>query len=104
MGRKLFISEIFFISPNTKIIQKRTVFLHFKFIDYTISGTEYNFVLKLANPTQHPTYIEFIDLEQYMINRKDPEEFEDPEKESTAASKPVSVFFLKDFTFNTKDT
>merc|ERR1712141_511442 len=55
-----------------------------------VPGTEYNFVLKLANPTQHPTYIEFIDLEQYMINRKDPEEFEDLEKESTAASKPES--------------
>ena len=77
---------------------------HFKFIDYTISGTEYNFVLKLANPTQHPTYIEFIDLEQYMINRKDPEEFEDLEKESTAASKPVSISFLTDFALNTKDT
>ena len=39
-----------------------------------VPGAVCNFVLKLANPTQHPTYVEFIDLVGHMIERKAKEE------------------------------
>merc|ERR1719433_1194862 len=35
-----------------------------------VPGSEYGFVLKMANPTQHATYVEFLDLEKYMGERR----------------------------------
>ena len=51
-----------------------------------VPGSEYNFVIKVANPTQHPTYIEFLDFTQYIIEQKTTKESKDLDKET---GKPV---------------
>ena len=52
-----------------------------------VPGSEYGFVLKMANPTQHATYVEFLDLEHYMEERRLANEvdIEEEEKEKDAA-------------------
>ena len=32
-----------------------------------VGGSEFNFVLKIGNPTQHPTNIEIMDLDEYLL-------------------------------------
>merc|ERR1711953_105797 len=37
--------------------------------DLLVSGAECNFTLKIGNPTQHPTTIEIMSLEDYLTNQ-----------------------------------
>ena len=52
-------------------------------------GKEYNFVLKLSNPTQHPTNVEFMDLDEYFKAKRSKEDSEENEA-SKESEKPVS--------------
>ena len=64
-----------------------------------VPGAACNFVLKLANPTQHPTYIEFIDLDGHMIERKAKEEA--AEVEDNEEAKAVSFIHFRKFVIRT---
>ena len=55
-----------------------------------VAGSECDFILKLSNPTQHPTNVEFMDLKEYLEFKKAKEEAEIVEKESKESEKPVS--------------
>ena len=54
-----------------------------------VPGSEYGFVLKMANPTQHATYVEFLDLEQFKMEERcriaNEVEIEEVEKETAKA-------------------
>jgi hypothetical protein len=56
-----------------------------------LPGSECNFVLKLSNPTQHPTNIEFLDLNEFFKTKVAKEEAEAVAKETSKDSneKPV---------------
>lgn len=59
-----------------------------------ISGAECNFTLKIGNPTQHPTTIEILSLEEYLANVKSVKSSSDDL--DTETDKPVSILI---FTF-----
>ena len=48
--------------------------------------SEYNFILKLSNPTQHPTNVEFLSLVEYLETKKAKDEAEAMEKEGSKES------------------
>ena len=56
-----------------------------------LPGSECNFVLKLSNPTQHPTNVEFLDLNEFFKTKVAKEEAEAVAKETSKDSneKPV---------------
>ena len=56
-----------------------------------LPGSECNFVLKLSNPTQHPTNVEFLDLSEFFSAKKAKEEAENADKEASKENieKPV---------------
>jgi len=57
-----------------------------------LPGSECNFVLKLSNPTQHPTNVEFLDLNEFFKTKVAKEEAESVAKENSKDSneKPQS--------------
>ena len=55
-----------------------------------IPGKNFEFVLKVGNPTQHPTNIEIMDIEEYFVTKNSKQESDDFEKEpSNDIEKPV---------------
>ena len=64
-----------------------------------LPGSEINFVLKLGNPTQHPTKVEFLDLNDFLNAKKAKEDADtvtensDKEVSKDNYEKPVSNIF-----------
>lgn len=56
-------------------------------------GKRVNFVLKLSNPTQHATYVEFLPLHQYFEAKKAKEEAKEGKEVSKENEKPVNYCF-----------
>lgn len=57
--------------------------------DPMLPGSEYNFVLKLANPTQHPTNVEFVDLDRYETMQRENLDMEEVDSALKESDKPV---------------
>ena len=59
-----------------------------------VGGSEFNFILKIGNPTQHPTNIEIMDLNDYLLIKAQTQDGDEVEKENVKDDKSVRCSFI----------